>query len=403
MSTSLLYHACALRGYHCVSTAYQGNDVVFNIEGFPNKRRCSACGSKEVIGRGQEERQFRNVPFGGKGTVLRLGIQRLECKTCTAVRQAELGFADPRRTYTRAFERCALGLLKHMTIKAVARYLKVSWDVIKDIQKRCLQKRYRHIKLKHLRRIGIDEISIGHGHKYLTIVLDIDSGEVVFVGDGKGSDALQPFWKRLRASRAKVEAVAMDMSEAYIGAVRKNLPKAAIVFDHFHVIKLYNDKLGALRRQLQNKAEVEGKRVLKGTRWLLLKNPENLKEERDERQRLDAALSLNQPLATAYYMKEDLRQLWSQHSKFRAVLFLDDWLLRARASGVDMLDRFAATLDAHRAGVLAYYDHPISNGPLEGTNNKIKTMQRQAYGFRDLEFYKLRILALHESRYELIG
>lgn len=195
----------------------------------------------------------------------------------------------------------------------------------------------------------------------------------------------------------------MDMSQAYVSAVCANLPKAVIVFDHFHVVKLYNDKLSKLRRQLHRQAENEGRHVLKGARWLLLKNPENLVESRNEHQRLEAALALNEPLAAAYYMKEDLRQLWCQPSKFSAILFLDDWLLRARASGVDMLSRFADTLTNHRAGVLAYYDHPISNGPLEGTNNKIKTMQRQAYGFRDLEFYKLRILALHESRYELIG
>jgi transposase len=134
-----------------------------------------------------------------------------------------------------------------------------------------------------------------------------------------------------------------------------------------------------------------------------LKNPDNLREEHNERQRLEAALQLNKPLATAYYLKEDLRQLWLQKDKAHAVTLLDDWIAQARSSDIKMLDDFADTLDRHREGILAYYDYPISTGPLEGTNNKIKTLQRQAYGFRDMEFFKLKIYALHETKYALVG
>ena len=145
------------------------------------------------------------------------------------------------------------------------------------------------------------------------------------------------------------------------------------------------------------------KRVPKGTRWLLLKAPDNLNENRNEHQRLQQALELNMPLATAYYMKEDLRQLWSQKNKTTAAAFLDDWIARATASNVTMLDKFARTLKVHRSGILNYYDYPISTAPLEGTNNKIKTMTRQAYGFRDKEFFKLKIMALHQAKYALVG
>jgi transposase len=315
----------------------------------------------------------------------------------------EIGFADPRRTYTKAFERYALELSRQMTILDVARHLGVSWDIIKDIQKRDLSRRYAKPKLKDLRQIAIDEIAVAKGHRYVTVVLNLESGAVVFVGDGKGADALKPFWKRLRGSKAKIEAVAMDMSPAYREAVSTHLPKATIVFDHFHVIKLFNDKLSDLRRWLYNRAEDEQKKVLKGVRWLLLKAPENLDAQRDEEQRLEQALKLNRPLALAYYMKEDLRQFWEQPGKRFATAFLNDWIRRAKASGVNMLVQMAKTLDAHRSGLLAYYDYPISTGPLEGTNNKIKTMKRQAYGFRDIEFFKLKILAIHESKYALVG
>ncbi len=196
----------------------------------------------------------------------------------------------------------------------------------------------------------------------------------------------------------------MDMGPAYIAAVQEHLPDTTIVFDHFHVIKLFNEKLSELRRDVHREAvESLHKDVLKGTRWLLLKNPENLDPRKDERKRLDEALKINQPLAAAYYMKEDLRRFWSQPDKAAAQKFLTDWLCRAWASGIQMLKKMANTLAAKKSGLLAYYDFRISSGKLEGFNNKIKTMQRQAYGYRDQEFFRLKIFALHTVKYALIG
>jgi transposase len=404
MSTSLLYHAFGIRGYDYRRTEYFEGEVVFTVAQERQRLRCPRCGSAQVTAHGGTKRLFRSVPVGGKATHVLLTIPRVACPACRITRQVPVAFADPKRTYTHAFERYALDLGRHMTIQDVARHLGVSWDIIKDIQKRHLQQRYAKPKLKRLQRLAIDEIAVSKGHRYLTVVLNLDSGVVVFVGDGKGAAALEPFWKRLRGSGAKVKAVAIDMSLAYIAAVQTHLPRAAIVFDHFHVIKLFNDKLSAFRRELYREAS-EGlhKQVLKGTLWLLLKNPENLDPKRRERERLDEALRLNQPLATAYYMKADLRQVWLQADKATARRVLNDWLRRAEASGIKILQQMAATLGAHSSGILNYYDHRISTGPLEGTNNKIKTMKRQAYGFRDLAFFKLKIYALHETKYALVG
>lgn len=315
-----------------------------------------------------------------------------------------MSFAEPRRSYAKSFARYALELSRLMTIKDVAHHLGVSWDVIKEIQQQDLQRRFGKPKLKHLRQIAIDEISVGKGHRYVTVVLDLQSGAVVHVGEGKGGDALTAFWKRLRSSGAKIEAVATDMSPAYIEAVSTHLPKASLVFDRFHVMKLFNDKLSDLRRELHREA-TDGlhKEVLKGTRWLLLKRPENLDPKRNEPARLEEALRLNRPLATAYYLKEQLAEAWEQEDEQEARAFLLDWIAQAESSGVRMLHKFAKTLRAHAWGILAWYDHPISTGPLEGTNNKIKTMKRQAYGFRDPEFLKLKIYAIHEAKYALVG
>jgi transposase len=326
------------------------------------------------------------------------------CFNCGLIRQVKVSFADPKKRYTRAFERYVLELSRLMTIQDVAKHLDVSWDTVKDIQALSLQRRFGKPKLHKLRQIAIDEIAVGKGHRYLTVVLNLLSGAVVFVGDGKGADALKPFWRRLRRARAKIVAVATDMSKAYIRAVRDHLPNAVHVFDHFHVIKLFNEKLSAFRRALYAQLSSEDERkILKGTRWLLLKNPDNLDPQRNERERLDEALQLNAPLATAYYLKEDLRQIWMQPNKRTARRVLRDWLARARASGIRMLVQFAATLEEYQEGILAYYNYRISTGPLEGTNNKIKTMKRQAYGFRDLEFFKLKILGIHESKHALVG
>jgi transposase len=404
MSTSLLYHAFGIRGYKYSHTQYSNRHVNFAIHQDPETYRCSCCGSKNVTPRGQVERSFLSLPIGSRWTRVVFPIPRVECRACGVVRQVVVSFADPRRSYTKSFERYALELSRRMTILDVARHLNVGWDLIKEIQKRDLSRRYAKPKLKHLRYIAIDEIAVAKGHRYLTVVMDLEKGAVVFVGDGKGADALKPFWKRLRPSKAKIEAVAMDMSGAYWGAVLTNLPKAKVVFDHFHVIKLFNDKLSDLRRALYREAtEVMHKEVLKGTRWLLLKNPENLDVEKDEKRRLKEALALNQPLATAYYMKDDLRRFWEQPGKRFATTFLDGWIRRAEASGIRILKQMAKTLAAHRSGLLAYYDVMISSGPMEGTNNKIKTMKRQAYGFRDHEFFKLKILAIHETKYALVG
>jgi transposase len=404
MSTSLLYHGFGVVGYRYVRQEFRDGQVIFRIERPRDRLRCSHCGSAAVWAQGSIERTFRTVPIGSKPVQLRLPVPRVLCFTCGLVRQVKLGFADPKKHYTRSFERYALDLSRHMTIRDVAAHLRVSWDTIKDIQARALRRRFGTPKLHGLRQLAIDEIAIGKGHRYLTVVLNLLTGAVVFVGDGKGADALAAFWPRLRRARAAVEAVATDLSAAYIRAVRDHLPWAVHVFDHFHVIKLFNDKLSGLRRELYHQAAGDReRRVLKGTRWLLLKNPENLDAGRDERRRLAAALRLNAPLAAAYYLKDDLRQIWDQPDRRTAGRVFDDWLARARASGVRMLGQFAATLEEHREGILNYYLYPISTGPLEGTNTKIQLLKRQAYGFRDPEFFKLKILGLHQTKHALIG
>ena len=404
MATSLLYHGFGIRGYRYVKTEYIEGKVIFHVEQPRERVCCSACGSRNVVLRGHSDRLFRHVPIGGKQVWIRFAVPRVGCLECGCVRRVKVTFADPRRRYTRGFARYVLELSRHMTIKHVAEHLGASWDMIKEIQKMHLERHYARPPLAHLRKLAIDEIATRKGYVYMTVVLDLESGVVVFVGDGKGADSLLPFWKRLRASRARIQAVAIDMSQAYIKAVETHLPNADLVFDRFHIVKLLNDKLTQLRRELYREAKDKlHKDVLKGTRWLLVKHPENLDESRSEPARLEEALHLNASLATAYYLKDDLRQLWEQPHRTAARNFVTSWYLRAMQSGIRVMQQFARTLGGGLLGIMNWFRHPISTGPLEGANNKIKTMKRQAYGFRDQEFFKLKIYALHETKYALVG
>ena len=403
MSTSLLYHAWGVRGYVYQHCDFVNGGIIFYLNQ-EKDFRCARCGCRRVIRRGTVTRHFKSLPVGGKPVTLVLPVQRVACSNCAALGQVEVAFAEARRSYTKSFERYAVDLCRMATIDDVARRLGVSWDTIKDIEKRYLQQRFGKPKLQHLRLIAIDEFYLGKTGRFITLVLDLESGAIVFVGEGKGGEALDPFWKRLRASGAKIQAVAMDMSAAYTAAVADHLPNAAVIFDHFHVIKLFNEKLTDLRREMFREATDKlHKDVLKGTRWLLLKQPEHLDRKKDESKRLHEALTLNEPLAKAYYLREDLCQFWTQPSKEKAAQFLEDWISRASASGVRMLMQFAKTLASRRRGLLAYYDFGITTGKLEGTNRKIRTLQNRAYGYRDRAFFKLKLYALHQVKYALVG
>ena len=392
-----------LQGFNVVGWESQPQASILHLEADRDKLRCPDCGRTDLICRGRVMRQIRTLPVGHKPTILAISVQRVWCNHCHALKQIHLHLAAPRRSYTHVFERYVLELCRFATIQDVAHHLHVGWDLVKDIYHRNLKNRFKKLSWDNLRYLAIDELCIGKG-RFLTVVLDLDTGAVVHVGDGRSGEALKRFWYRIRMIADQIQAVAMDMSGAFQSAVRQYLPDAAIVFDHFHLIQLFNQKLSELRRDLHHEAEGPlQKKLLKGTRWLLLKNPQNLNDARNERQRLQEALQLNQPLATAYYLKEDLRQIWDQPDKPAADCFINDWIRRAEASGVRMLKQFAKTLQTYRSGILAWYDHPITTAALEGTNNKIKTLQRRAYGFRDHGFFKLRIYFIHELKYALTG
>lgn len=403
MNPSYLYQTFGVRHQECTRIDYKGNQNILHIQTISSKLRCPVCESRNVIRSGSIYRDIRCVPVGSKETILRMKVQRLECKDCGNIRQEKLHFVTGKRAYTNKFARYVVDLSRIGTIKDVANFLHISWDTVKDIQKRYLQRHYGHPDLRNLRYIGIDEFAVAKGHVYKTIVANLETGQVVYVGDGKGSDALDKFWKKAAKAEAKIEAIATDLSVAFIYAVMHNAPQATLVFDHFHVVKLMNDTLDKLRRQAYaQEANLMKRKILKGTRWLLLCNGEDIYDSY-HKNRLENALKLNAPLMKGYYLKETLREIWSQYNKQDAEDVLNNWVKQAEDSKVPLLKKFANTLLAHKTGILAWYDYHISTGKLEGINNKIKTMKRQAYGYRDDKFFELKILSLHDKNYAFVG
>jgi transposase len=304
-------------------------------------------------------------------------------------------FAKGKQRYLNVVAVYIVALCRIAPIKHVAGFLGLGWDLVKAVFKEHLSRRLKQISLSQVRMIAIDEFAIHKGHRYMTVVLDLDTGQILWAAQGRDAGALIPFFRRLQQARAPLEAIAIDMWPAYLLAAQTVFPKVAIVHDPFHVVTLVNRAIDDTRRELYHSLRGPDRKVIKGSRFLLLKAGETLGET--DRDRLEHLMALNEPLYQAYLLKEDLRQFWNQGTTDAAGLFLSHWIERARATGLRHFSKLAATLERHALQLLSWYRYSISTGPLEGLNNKIKVLKRQAYGLRDLDYFKLRLYFIHES------
>ena len=229
----------------------------------------------------------------------------------------------------------------------------------------------------------------------MTIVLDLETGQVLHAQEGKDAQALVPFLEKLKRKRVQPLAVAMDMSPAYLQAVRQVFPEVDIVHDPYHVVSMVNKAIDQTRRDIARELNDQDKQVIKGSRFLLLRGLESLNEY--SLSKLMDLMEVNEPLYAAYLLKEDLRTFWNQPNEQSGTMFLDAWITQASSFNLPHFSRLAEALNRHRSGLLSYFRHRISTGPLEGLNNKIKVLKRQAYGFRDQLYFKLRLFFLHEQ------
>ena len=403
MSTSILYHGFGVCEYRYLKTEYRDGTLIFHMEKSSDKQRCAGCGSRDVIKKGKFVRKIRTLPIGAKGVFLVIHLHRLLCRSCGALKLEPLLVSFPRKRWTKVLGRYVVELIKRATVEDVARHLGMSWDTVKEIHTWALESKFKRRRIKHLKYLGVDELSISKGHRYLTIVVDLESGQVVWVAKGRKASSLEPFLRRLKRVGASIKAIAMDMWPAYITAVLQYYPYQVIVFDRYHIISDYNKVLDELRRQEAAAAPESHKDVYKGVRYLLLKGSEKIEDGTVARAKLDRLLALNKNLSIAYILKEELRDLWSCVSRQDAARYLYNWFQKAWSSGITLLQKFADKLAAHRTGILNYFDHHVTTGKVEAINNKIKVLKRRAYGYRNVEYFKLRIYFLHESRYALVG
>jgi transposase len=297
---------------------------------------------------------------------------------------------DAGKRVTTRLARYIYDLCKVLTVKEVAENLGLDRKTVKEIDKTVLEEKFGTTDYSGLRVLAIDEISIRKGHNYLTIVLDYETGRVVWIGRGRDKETLTPFFAEMAPEqRVKIKAVALDMWDPYINSLRRWCPQAKMVFDLFHVVKKFNRSIDVVRNREYREASESDKRVIKGSKYLLLKNEENLKPE--EATKLGKLLNLNENLSTMYILKDSLKELWACRSRDQALTALVEWCRIAEESEIPEAKSFATRLCRHCYGILNHSEYPISNARLEGTNNKIKVIKRRSYGFHDIKYFALKI------------
>lgn len=339
--------------------------------------------------------------IGKKRTHLKIDVYKVWCQKCDKKAWIELPFAFGKLPMTLPFVQYIIQLTAMTTLLSVALFLGLQWKTVKNIDKANLSKRAKQFSFKKLRYISIDEIAIKKGHKYMTIFTDISTGQIIHAVEGRSEEALRPFLKLLSKKAKRLRGIGIDMSAAYSSSIMKHLPHVSIIFDRFHVTKLLNNTIDKIRRSECGRHQNKGLQVLKGQRFLLLRNFVDLEDE--QKTSLQKLLEVNQALAIAHSMKEQFRLFWQCNSIKEGARFLGWWIIQAIESGVEQLARTARTLLDHSKGLLSYFTHKIDNGKAEGINNKIKVLKRQAYGFRDQEYFKLRLYNLHKKEYQLVG
>lgn len=367
------------------------NAVCIKIEpDFRHKALCNKCGAQgkkiHLFGR----RQIRDLNLTEVRVFIDCHYRTIVCPVCKGFRVESLEYVDACKRVTKRLARYIYELCKVLTVKGVAEHLGLDRKTVKEIDKTFLEEEFGLTDYTGLRILAIDEISIRKGHRYLTIVLDYESGRVVWVGKDRDKETLTPFFASMTTEqRARIEAVTLDMWKPYIHSLKKWCPKTKLVFDFFHIVKEFNKSIDKVRNREYRDATDEDKKILKGSKYLLLKNNENLKDE--EPSKLKELLNMNRNLSTMYILKDSLKELWRFTDRDQAAKALADWCQLAEESEIKEAKKFTKRLLRYCYGILNHCDYPISTGRLEGSNNKIKVIKRRSYGFHDDQYFILKI------------
>lgn len=391
---------------------WEGYDIVrvkrtHALEGIPSEVRielkpqkdhpaiCDGCAQQVLPIHDTVRRKIRDLPILDAQTIVYIHRRRVHCPRC-GPKVERVSWLDRYARVTKRLAESVAMLCQVMTIKHVANYFSLSWDTVKAIDKNALIAAIEPVDLSGIEKFVMDEFAIQKGHRYATVIAEPESRRVLWVGRGRGRHDVRPFFELLgQEGCARIRAVAIDMNGAYEQEVRLHCPRAKIVYDLFHVVAKYGrEVIDRVRVDEANRLrhDKRTRKVVKGSRWLLLRNRNNVKKRKD-RVRLKELLEANEALATVYVLKDDLKHLWEYRYPGAAKRFWQGWYERAMQSGIAPLMRFARSLEQYLHGILAHCQWPLHTSVIEGMNNKIKVIKRMAYGFRDDEYFFLKIKA----------
>jgi len=370
-------------------------EVWISLDRKATRYRCSGCGKHRPRYHDAEEREIRDLPILGVPVRLFLWRFRVACHTC-GPRLERLDWLEPRSRVTKRMAEDVAQLCRILPIKHVAERCGLDWHTVKAIDKAWLERTLPPLDMTGVEKLIMDEFAIHKGHRYATLIIDAETRRVLWVGQGRGREAVRPFFDAIGQEALKrIRAVAMDMHAPFEVEVRAKCPKAEIVYDLFHVVMKYGrEVIDRVRVDEANRVKKDkvARKVVKGSKWLLLANRENITEP-SQRIKLKELLDANQALMTVYLLKDDLKALWGYTREGWARRAWNGWLARAMESGIGPLKVFARNLAKRIDGILAQCRWKLNTSVLEGINNKVKVLKRMAYGFRDDDYFFLKIKA----------
>lgn len=379
-ATTLLNKTLGIKFTVVTAVEFAANGLVCDVRPTTTVARCSSCTCRvRKLYDTRQPRLYRHLDFGGMKVHLRYAPRRVDCPRC-GVTTEYVPWAAPGSWFTEAFEDTAAFLAQAAAKTVVSTLMRVAWETVGSIIERVVARRRPSDPLDGLTELGVDELSYRRHHEYVTIVTDHATGRVVWAHPGKNADTLRLFFQQLGAERcARLRAVSVDMSQAYITAVREAAPQATLVFDRFHVQRLAHDALDQVRRGEVREAPTEDRKALKNSRFALQKNPWNLSDI--ERAKLSEVQRTNRKLYRAYLLKETLAAILDrrQHSVAKAKLV--EWASWAAHSQLPPFARTAKTVLKHLDGIVAYVATGLSNARAEGLNGKVRAITRRSFGF----------------------
>lgn len=316
------------------------------------------------------------------------------CRRCGTVKREKLEFLLENALHTERFARYVGRRCRSGTIKDVAAELRLDWHTVKRLEKQYMAEQLKRAGTPRPHIIGIDEISVRKGHQYRIVVSDLEKHRPIWFGGTDRSEAsMDEFYGFLGKSRAgKLRLAVMDMWKAFRNSTNLHAPQAAILFDKFHVLRHLSEALDKVRKQEYARLSGRNRKFIKGQKYALLSHPENLTG--DARKNLKLLLAANRRLNTAYLLKESFAQLWDYTREPWARKFFENWRGQLKWQRLKPYEKFAELIDRHWDGIAAYChpDNKVALGFVEGLNNKIRVIQRRAYGLHDEEYLKLKIL-----------